>query len=528
MKRLTKEQFINNFHEPNSLHLFPSIEDFIDPGQGDITQSHCYVLPVQDLKIDNKMGIPVNFDLSQALNKMIGSKGELNKNLIKQKNSALKELKNILQKFHKILQSLKSNFNEGIALVFHSFFYEKEHSFDHARVSYSIIIISSKNNVPVTAELPHAIDIYLSLMNNEKIGIGKGYSIKVEHKTNTRLSVVRYIRDIFFINLKENSDLFNIIKEHLPQVEQWHKQLLAEYDITDKSQIPHLLSGDMGDERVIDFYIKLLLGKSINEDSPQEIINNIPSDVKKAIFTAIQDEIDNYIVSNIYDYYDKDYIKENIKNNFDLENTVKDTLYSDIWERVDSYFMNNPIDEDEDEYDIDDIIQYLDNVMDWGYLNQFVIEPLKEDILSQVKEPSYYVISAADAIETFKEMLGDYMDHSRNPYRGTRDKEEIIKDIEYGIDQQRLPYFIETAVRLIINFAAEKFEGDEEFRDFIFDLVMDYVKSNPKSVLEPLNEALKYDEEIVEEAIRETVSDYLESGDWYVMIENAVEEYLRG
>ena len=528
MKRLTKEQFINNFHEPNSLHLFPSIEDFIDPGQGDITQSHCYVLPVQDLKIDNKMGIPVNFDLSQALNKMIGSKGELNKNLIKQKNSALNELKNILQKFHKILQSLKSNFNEGIALVFHSFFYEKVHSFDDARVSYSIIIISSKNNVPVTAELPHAIDIYLSLMNNEKIGIGKGYSIEVYHKTNTRLSVVRYMRDIFFINLKENSDLFNIIKEHLPQVEQWHKQLLAEYDITDKSQIPHLLSGDMGDERVIDFYIKLLLGKSINEDSPQEIINNIPSDVKKAIFTAIQDEIDNYIVSNIYDYYDKDYIKENIKNNFDLENTVKDTLYSDIWERVDSYFMNNPIDEDEDEYDIDDIIQYLDNVMDWGYLNQFVIEPLKEDILSQVKEPSYYVISAADAIETFKEMLGDYMDHSRNPYRGTRDKEEIIKDIEYGIDQQRLPYFIETAVRLIINFAAEKFEGDEEFRDFIFDLVMDYVKSNPKSVLEPLNEALKYDEEIVEEAIRETVSDYLESGDWYDMIENAVEEYLRG
>ncbi|NP_835647.1 hypothetical protein Rm378p060 [Rhodothermus phage RM378] len=56
----------------------------------------------------------------------------------------------------------------------------------------------------------------------------------------------------------------------------------------------------------------------------------------------------------------------------------------------------------------------------------------------------------------------------------------------------------------------------------------DYVKSNPKSVLEPLNEALKYDEEIVEEAIRETVSDYLESGDWYDMIENAVEKYLRG
>src|SRR5690606_10633577 len=121
------------------------------------------------------------------------------------KNSALKELKNILQKFHKILQSLKSNFNEGIALVFHSFFYEKVRSFDHAGVSYSIIIISSKNNVPVTAELPHAIDIYLSLMNNEKIGIGKGYSIEVEHQTNTRLSVVRYIRDIFFINLKENS-----------------------------------------------------------------------------------------------------------------------------------------------------------------------------------------------------------------------------------------------------------------------------------------------------------------------------------
>lgn len=215
---------------------------------------------------------------------------------------------------------------------------------------------------------------------------------------------------------------------------------------------------------------------------------------------------------------------------------IEEDFYLFIEGAVETYFLNDPVNVDEydEAYDIEDIVnideirEYVGEYISDGYfLNENVIEPLKNYILSQVEKPSYYVISKEEAIEMFKEMLWDYINSSRQVYIDKRDKEEIIDDITNGLREQELPHFIHTVVELIVNFAAEKFEEDEDFIDFIYDLVMSYVKIYPESVLEPFNESLKPDGEIIEEVIKEEIERYFDRAEWYMAVEKVVEDYLR-
>jgi len=516
---LTREQFADNFHSKEALSLFSSINWFmyvLPNDSGDSLFLRCYVLPVEKLSFHPQEGIPLNHHLLEIFNYIYKHSSRVTQDQFLQlRNFIIHKQNEIKTKGSQILNKLKSIVDRGVALVFCGLRKSKSpYSITgkeyFTSLFYSFMIVGTRNGKLIVAESTEHFNSFFNVVQN----YNEPHVIKMALvNARVKMTAANYLRDLFVINLKEGSPLYEFIVEQVPSIPSYKQRLLLKYGIDDRTDLDRILDFNIQNPESIDFYIRLLIERAIRINEPEDLIPHIPEPVKDAIaFIVYKDMLkDDLWEDYLSDLEILEIIKEGLKHALNVDKFIENKIEKIVTSIIDQYNEQN-----------DDLVDF---VYDKLYAQEeFIFSKLQLEFVDYIEDRINNYTHFLDR-ETVKKLLtkitNHYLFHS---HEGHPLPSEVLMSIVVGMHydepiSQRGTDAVSLGAEIVVFYVKERFEGEYVLHHFIKRLIEDYIERNEYNVHVELEKHLWYFGEAVFEIAGEIVGEYMDNRKWKQVVD---------